>query len=150
MRVTVGRQFVADLEAVRAALSHQIPDGNLAQLLHEGLRRVLRDHTRRRAAQTERPVSRPRPTAEDSRNLPAAVRRAVWKRDGGCCAFVAVDGRVCRSTHQVQFHHIVPFARGGVATVANIKLACSVHNAHAAVRDFGAEHMAQARQLALL
>lgn len=42
LRMTVGRAFVADLEAVRAALSHDIPDGNLEKVLHECVRRTLR------------------------------------------------------------------------------------------------------------
>jgi hypothetical protein len=57
---------------------------------------------------------------------------------------------VCRSTHLVQFHHVVPFARGGAATVENIRLACAAHNAAAAVRDFGADHVERARQLSLV
>jgi len=142
LRITVGREFVADLEAARAALSHQIPRGELAAVLHEGLRRVLRDHAKRRAAETDRPAAKPRVTDEDSRTIPAAVRRAVWKRDAGCCAYESQEGRVCRSTVKVQFHHIVPYARGGKATVENISLRCSVHNLHAALRDFGAERWA--------
>src|SRR5215208_3581625 len=112
LRVTVDREFVRDLDAARAALSHQIPDGNVAKILHEALRRVVRDHERRHAAQTDRPAS-PRATAPDSRNIPAAARREVWRRDEGCCAHVGIDGRVCRSTHQVQFHHVVPLRAVG-------------------------------------
>ena len=41
----------------------------------------------------------PRPSRQappDSRRIPAAVKREVWKRDGGRCAFVGSKGR-CRS-----------------------------------------------------
>ena len=48
LRVTVGRDFVADLESVRAALSHQIPDGKLEKILHACIRRTLRECERRR------------------------------------------------------------------------------------------------------
>jgi hypothetical protein len=33
--MTVGREFVADLERVRAALSHVVPDQSLEKVLHE-------------------------------------------------------------------------------------------------------------------
>src|SRR5688572_30276751 len=40
LRVTVGAAFVADLEAVRQALSHAVPGGALEEVLHECLRWV--------------------------------------------------------------------------------------------------------------
>src|SRR5215471_4196088 len=42
VRMTVGREFVADLEKVRAALSHVVPDRSLEKVLHECIRRTLR------------------------------------------------------------------------------------------------------------
>jgi 5-methylcytosine-specific restriction endonuclease McrA len=147
LRVTVGREFVADLHAVRDALSHQIPDGNLARVLHECLRRVRRDLARRREAATDRPArTKARPAASGGptgRHVPAAVRREVFARDGGRCTFVGTDGHVCGSTAQVEVHHIHPHARGGPATAANLTLCCRTHNAHLAERDFGREHMAE-------
>lgn len=63
-----------------------------------------------------------------SRHIPAAVRREVWKRDGGQCAFIGNAGR-CSERGLLEFHHVVPFAEGGVATVSNIELRCRSHNA---------------------
>lgn len=111
---------------------------------------MLRDHQRTRGAQTDRPIAQPRPTAEGSRHVPAAVRREVWKRDGERCAHIGIDGRVCGSTHLVQFHHVVPFASGGAATAANISLRCFAHNQAAAVEDFGADVVERGRQLSLV
>ena len=59
----------------------------------------------------------------DSRAIPAAVRRAVWGRDEGRCAFVGTHGR-CRETAFLEYHHRQPFAAGGKATVENIELRC--------------------------
>ncbi len=53
-------------------------------------------------------LARPR-----SRYIPAAVRRAVSRRDQGRCAFVAVSGERCAETGGLEFHHRVPFAEGG-------------------------------------
>lgn len=77
LRITVGGEFVADLEAARSALSHVIPNGELVAVLHEGLRRVVRDHLRRAAGTTERPRAA-RPSKGDRRDPAAAVRREVW------------------------------------------------------------------------
>jgi hypothetical protein len=76
-----------------------------------------------------------------SRYLPVAVRRRVFERDEGCCTFIGANGKRCRSTYQLQFHHKVPFARGGPATCANVTLHCARHNRHQAYEDYGASHM---------
>jgi 5-methylcytosine-specific restriction endonuclease McrA len=141
LRVTVGPDFVAYLEAVRQALSHKLPGGGLEEVLHECLRTTLAQIERRRVgAGSKGGATEPPP---GSRYVPVAVRREVWKRDGGCCAFVGNAGRRCSSRHQVQVHHLDPFARGGQATAANLTLRCRVHNHHAAEQDYGADHIAR-------
>jgi hypothetical protein len=47
------------------------------------------------------------------------VRRAVWKLDGGRCAFIGKTGRRCSETSCLQYHHVDP---RGAATVENIQL----------------------------
>ena len=69
--------------------------------------------------------------ARRPRGIPAEVRREVWARDHGRCAFVGVSGR-CTETGMLEFHHRVPFADGGGATPANIELRCRGHNQHEA------------------
>jgi 5-methylcytosine-specific restriction endonuclease McrA len=142
LRMTVTREFVADLEAVKAALSHQIWDGNIAQLLHQCMRMTLETCERRR-----RGSGKARDTgASRSRYVPAAIRDQVWRRDEGQCAFVSTDGHRCRSTHQVELHHLVAFARGGMSSLENLSLRCRKHNAFHAEQDFGAAHIELARQ----
>ena len=83
------------------------------------------------------PVNPPlNPHRSTSRHIPAAVRRTVWARDGGRCAFLGTDGR-CRETGFLEFHHVIPFARGGPTTPDNLELRCRAHNAHEAVKEFG-------------
>ena len=41
--------------------------------------------------------------------------------------------------------HIEPVARGGEATLENVRLLCRAHNAHAAELAFGAEFMDRRR-----
>jgi hypothetical protein len=73
-----------------------------------------------------------------SRYIPRAVRRAVWYRDGGQCAFVSVSGQRCLEHEFLELHHIQPYALKGPATAANIALRCRLHNAYEADVVFGA------------
>ena len=65
------------------------------------------------------------------------------ERDGMRCTFVSADGHRCAQTGFLQFHHRVPFARGGPMTADNLALMCRPHNALLAEQDFGREHMAR-------
>jgi 5-methylcytosine-specific restriction endonuclease McrA len=53
--------------------------------------------------------------------IPAAVRREVWRRDGGMC----VD---CGSRERLEYDHIIAVANGGSYTVRNIELRCETCN----------------------
>jgi 5-methylcytosine-specific restriction endonuclease McrA len=139
LRVTVGPAFVADLGAVRAALSHRLPGAGLEEVLHECMRVALRDIERQRRG-TGTKTSATEPPA-GSRYVPVAVRDEVWRRDGGQCAFVGSTGRRCVSRHQLELHHLDPFAMGGPSSVANLALRCRAHNRHAAEQDYGRDHI---------
>lgn len=57
-----------------------------------------------------------------SRQIPTAVKVAVWKRDQGRCV-------TCGSTDNLHFDHDVPFSKGGSSvTKENVKLLCARHN----------------------
>jgi 5-methylcytosine-specific restriction endonuclease McrA len=140
LRVTVSAEFVADLQAARRALSHKLPAGPLAEVLHEGLRAILANADRRRRGSGKNSSSSTPPPG--SRYVPAAVRDEVWRRDGGQCAFIGSTGHRCTSRHQVQLHHLHPFALGGPPLAANLSLRCRAHNLHAAEQDYGREHVA--------
>ncbi|HEX2340645.1 MAG TPA: HNH endonuclease [Vicinamibacterales bacterium] len=81
--------------------------------------------------------------------MPAAVKREVWTRDSGRCAFIGARGR-CHETGFLELHHVVPYARGGPAVADNIELRCAAHNAHEAELCFGPRQPALMRQTAPL
>ena len=107
-------------------LSHTIPDGDIGEIIDRALTSLIRELERTKYAATDRP-RRTREPQPRSRHVAASVRRAVWRRDGGRCAFVGPHGR-CTATAFLEFHHIVPFAAGGASTVENIELRCRAHN----------------------
>jgi hypothetical protein len=53
-------------------------------------------------------------------------------REGGRCGFVSVAGRRCGTRGFLEFHHVEPFAAGGIATPENIQLRCRAHNSYEA------------------
>lgn len=75
--------------------------------------------------------------SDTSRYIAKEVRDAVWERDGGRCAFVSEDGRRCCETRWLEWHHVIPFARGGQATLENLTLYCRAHNQYQGRLDFG-------------
>jgi len=65
------------------------------------------------------------------RAIPAAVKRAVWRRDRGRCSYVdRTSGRRCGSQHLLQIDHVVPYAQGGTAEPSNLRLLCAAHHRH--------------------
>jgi hypothetical protein len=84
------------------------------------------------AVAAEHPASLPK-----SRYVPRKVLREVFARDGGQCAFVSSEGRRCSAREFLEVHHHEPFARGGKATVDNLRLSCRAHNQFLAELDYG-------------
>jgi hypothetical protein len=98
------------LDRARDLLRHQVPDGDLAEIFDRALTVLVEQLEKRKSAACERP--RPgAPARAESRHIPAEVRRTVWTRDGGACAFRAKDGRRCGARGFLEFHHVQPFAR---------------------------------------
>jgi len=144
LRVTIDAACKADLDALVDLLSHA-HRGDLAAVLHEAVRCGLEKHGKRRGAVEPR-RARTAPSheqASDPMAVPAAVRRAVWKRDGGRCTFVGADGRRCGSTWKLELDHVHAAALGGPPTLANLRLRCRPHNLLHAEETFGRAHMAR-------
>jgi 5-methylcytosine-specific restriction endonuclease McrA len=145
-RLTFGTGTRDKLDYARALLGHRIPSGDLEQVLDRVLDLAIAQLEKGKFAATDRP--RPGRKSTNPRSIPAAVRRAVWKRDQGRCTFVADDGHRCEERTRLEYDHLVPVARGGQATVANLTLRCRPHNALAAERAFGAGFMQRQREAA--
>jgi 5-methylcytosine-specific restriction endonuclease McrA len=91
---------------------------------------------RRKFAATERPRASAG-VAPGSRGIPARVKRAVWRRDGGRCSFQGQQGRRCHERSFLEFDHVDPHGLGGEPTVDNVRLLCRAHNLHEAVLFYG-------------
>jgi 5-methylcytosine-specific restriction endonuclease McrA len=126
-------QFTADdelnqnLEKLKQLLSHKNPQSRYDVLFKE-LAKIALDKL-----DPERRKTKPRktPTSElkHSRYIPQALKRHVWRRDGGCCSYEnPKTKKKCGSRYFVQVEHIIGFAKGGPATLENLTLLCGAHN----------------------
>jgi 5-methylcytosine-specific restriction endonuclease McrA len=143
--MTIARSTHEKLCRAQALLGHQIPSGDLAQVLDRILDLAIAQLEKQKFGATAKPRRGHRRSAPGSRHIPDAVRREVWERDGGQCSFVSEDGRRCQATRSLEFDHIVEFARGGEATADGIRLLCRAHNQHHAECTFGSEFMRHKR-----
>jgi hypothetical protein len=152
VRITLDGAAKADLDALKALLSHKIPDGDVGAVVRDAIRCALEKYGKRRGATGDGATGGARKTASQAtlpaRSIPAAVRREVWRRDSGRCTFVGPDGHRCESRWQLQFDHIDSVALGGgkTPTAADLRLRCRPHNLLEAERVFGREHMDQFRR----
>jgi hypothetical protein len=144
VQFTVGKDTHEKLRFAQDMLRREIPDGDPGTIFDRALTLLLEEVARKKMAATAAPGP-DRITAPGSRHIPAAVKRAVWFRDRGQCAFVSPQGRRCKERSFLELHHIQPFALGGEATTGNIALRCRSHNAHEAEGVFGARGSAAAR-----
>jgi hypothetical protein len=124
------------LRRAQDLLRHQIPDGDVGEVMARALKVLVKGLEKEKLAATNRP--RPSRGANSrSRHIPAEVKRKVWERDGGQCAFVAPNGRRCAERGFLEFHHVEAYSVGGEPTVENIELRCKAHNGYEAELFFG-------------
>jgi hypothetical protein len=138
LQASIGEGVYRKLEQARALLGHALPSGDLEGVLERALDALIEKLEKRKYGSADRSRGRAA-TPSSSRRIPAEVRRAVRARDGSQCTFVAPEGRRCAARTRLEFDHVIPFARGGEATVENLRLRCRAHNQLAAEQAFGRE-----------
>jgi hypothetical protein len=140
---TASAELHDKLERLQALTRSSVPDGDLGKVIELAVTRELERLEARRFGKTKRPRrtladtdTRPR-----TRHIPAAVRRAVEKRDGGRCTYRDEHGRRCTRRHDLEFHHRDPYGFGGDHSPHNVAQMCKTHNALMAEQDYGKEVM---------
>ena len=166
VQFTVSAATREKLRRAQELLRHQIPTGDVSEVVDLALDLLVCDLEKKKFANLSRPrrqergvagvrpdraavpsVSQPQPqprpsppsqgSLRSSRYIPPGVKRAVWERDQGRCAFVAANGDQCGERGALEFDHIRPHADGGGATVDNVRLLCRSHNQYEAQQFFG-------------
>src|SRR5262245_48719222 len=161
---TGGLNTYEKLCQLKDLLRHRIPTGDIGVVIDTALTIALEQVTKQKIGAGHLGATRPvrndsvtktefqdsetsdlTPPREDknSRYIPKAVRGEVWQRDDGQCAYRAPDGNRCTSKEWLEFHHVEPYAWGGMATTDNIELRCRTHNAFEGESLFGSHHRVQ-------
>lgn len=117
MKVDEGTRFQANTRAVANTETHVTTSAQA-------------DTSRRAVPSLIKVVDRRR------RFVPAALKREIWRRDGGKCTR-------CGSRHALEIDHRRPFAMGGSTNFGNLRLLCRSCNQFVAVRAFGVEKCTQ-------
>ena len=110
VRFTASTELRDKLERLRALLRSSVPDGDLARIIDIAVTEKLQRVEGKRFGQTKAPRRdlAEADTTPSSRHIPAAVRRAVYERDGGRCAYRDKYGRRCASASTWSFTTGIP------------------------------------------
>lgn len=163
LSVNLSLGTIEDLERIKELLSHVIPHGAtfaeviahiarefrtkkdpLEKKMGSSFKALAPEASRSAASSTTAAAAKLCVTAaanKSTRSIPAALRRAVMKRDEGRCTFE--DPRTkkrCNSRFQIQIDHVYPKALGGESTEENLRCLCRAHNLHAARLTLGSAH----------
>jgi hypothetical protein len=136
LQITIGGDTLEKLRLAKDMLSHALPSGDDAAVRDRALTALLVELARKKFADTREP-RRPRARDPRARDASAAVKRGVWVRDLGRCAFIGPSGHRCNERRFVEFHHVDPYALGGEATLDKIELRCRRHNDYEGRLYFG-------------
>jgi hypothetical protein len=143
VQFTLSREGHDALRRAQQLLRHSLPSGDIAAIFERALTLLVAQLETRKLGTTARPreaTPASSPEVRKSRHIPNAIRREVWERDAGQCAFVGTEGR-CPERGFLEFHHCIPFADGGPTSVENLQLRCRAHNQHEADLWLGIEKL---------
>jgi hypothetical protein len=137
LQLTISGETLEKLRRAKDMLGYVVAAGDDDAVLNRALTVLLDKLAREKFAQTDKP--RPgRPRNPRARRPSAAVKRAVWKRDGGRCKYTAPGGHRCEETRRIEPHHLDPWALAGSPDTPDAyELRCSRHNDYEGRLYFG-------------
>jgi hypothetical protein len=114
-----------------------LPRSETGAVVKRALRLLVRDLERKKHGAAERPRPQAKEPVPGSRHIPSAIKREVWKRDGGRCTFVGSDGRAVQRDEGPGVRAPYGLRQGGPATAQNVALSCPAQNCYEAEQEFG-------------
>lgn len=128
LQVTISTKAHERLRQIQDLMRHRLPTGDPAVIVEQALDVLHAELLKKKTADVTRPRGAHGSVEAKGRHIPAAIKRAAWRRDRGCCAFVGAEGKRCGATGALEYHHVRPYAAGGDAAISNIELRCRAHN----------------------
>jgi len=135
LEFTVDKETMNKIKRAKSLLSTKYPKGvKLETLFEELLDNYLNNNDpERREDHNNIKLNK----LDRTRYIPQKIKDLVYRRDGGRCSFVGRNERRCSSTWNLQYDHIVPYAKGGDNSPENLRLLCGRHNQLMAEREYG-------------
>jgi hypothetical protein len=151
VQFTASRELRDKLREAQELLRHQLPAGDLAEIVERAVTLLIAAVKKQRFAVGKKARSEAQQVEgrARSRAIPDAIKRAVYERDGGQCSYVGPDGRRCEERGWLEFDHRDGFARSEEHRTEGIRLRCRAHNGHAADQMYGRRWMDNKRKRAV-
>jgi len=148
IQFTASRTVRDKLRQAQDLLRHRVPNGELAQVFEKALDALIAKVLKERFAVGRKPRRQSAPgfISSDSHDAPDPMRREVFERDEGRCAFLDDNGNRCPERGFLEFDHIDGYAQTGVHDIDRSRLLCRVHNQLAAEQLYGRKFMERLRQ----
>ena len=145
VQFTANDLFRNKLRMAQDLLRHRVRDGDLAAIFERALDLLIERVKKQRFASGRSPRTPAATKPSESRHVPAAIRRAVYDRDRGRCAFVDESGRRCPETGFLELDHVDGYARTRAHAADAMRVLCHAHNQHAAELIYGRAKMEASR-----
>jgi hypothetical protein len=140
--IELSPELEAKLEELKNLLSKGTPEALIEKLADLALEN-LRPKKEREVPSVAKPAATPSfilapeqaspPPIPKNRHIPSALKNAVRLRDANRCTYRAqATGKLCGSSYQIEFEHLLPYAYGGAHSLENLTLRCRAHNQYSA------------------
>jgi hypothetical protein len=146
---TADRALKAKLEQAEELMRHRVGRGNLVAFIERALDPLITDVKKERFGVGRRPRSNAADAEQRvavTRHVPVAIRREVYERDEGQCAYVSEQGRRCEEKGWLELEHTAGFALTGRHAVGAMKVLCRTHNQLSAEKLYGRTFMEARRR----
>ena len=146
VQLTAGAELKAKLERACDLMRHRNPNGELAVVIDAAIDLLVAKLEKERLGKVKAPrksASASASATKRPRAIPAAVRRAVFERDGEQCTFTDEAGERCPQRGHLELDHVHARALGGTNAASNLRVRCRAHNRLAAEEIFGKAHVAE-------
>jgi len=148
IKFTASRATRDKLRQAQDLLRHRVPNGDLAEIFDKALDVLIAKVLKERFAVGRKPrrASTPGPILSTSHEAPDPMKREVYERDGGRCAFVDEGGNRCPATGFLEFDHVDGLAQTHAHDVNTSRLLCRVHNQLLAEQLYGRKFVERLRE----
>jgi hypothetical protein len=147
VQFTASRVLRDKLRRAQDLLRHRLPSGDIPAIFEKALDSLIEKVEKERFAMVREARTDASEVAgcASSRQVPAAIRRYVYARDGGRCTFVDAHRHRCKGTGMLEFDHLDGFARTRSHDPERIVIRCRAHDQHEAEKMYGREFIERAR-----